>query len=82
MDPRTAKNACYSSSITVKKCFKTMPSDITTDETVTVTTQATAEIVTLQNGTSGIAFATADLTNEIVTQIVIITRTVIDKSTS
>ena len=48
----------------------------------TLTTQATTAIVTLQNGTSGYATAHVDISQLKVTQIVIITRTVIDKSTS
>ncbi|MGD0451451.1 MAG: hypothetical protein ABSA79_10415 [Candidatus Bathyarchaeia archaeon] len=48
----------------------------------TVTAQATTAIVTLQNGTSGYATAYVDLSQAKVTQIVIITRTVIDKSGS
>ncbi len=45
-------------------------------------TQATTAIVTMQNGTSGYATVKVDVTNSAVTQIVTITRTVIDKSTS
>lgn len=45
----------------------------------TITTQATTAIVTLQNGTSGYATANVDLSQSKVTQIVTITRTVIDK---
>jgi len=48
----------------------------------TVTTKATTAIVTLQNGTSGHAVATVDISQAKVTQIVIFTRTVIDKTTS
>jgi hypothetical protein len=48
----------------------------------TVTTKATAAIVTLQNGTSGYATVSVDVEQAKVTRIVIITRTVIDKSTS
>ncbi len=48
----------------------------------TLTTKATTAIALLQNGTSGYATASVDLTNAKVTQIVIITRTVIDKSNS
>ena len=45
----------------------------------TVTTQATTAMVTLQNGTSGYATVSVDITNVKVTQIVILTRTVINK---
>ena len=45
----------------------------------TVTTEATTAIVTMQNGTTGFATVTVDITNAKVTQIVNITRTVIDK---
>ncbi len=48
----------------------------------TIATQATTAIVTLQNGTSSYATANVDLSQAKVTQIVIITRTVIDKSTT
>jgi hypothetical protein len=48
----------------------------------TVTTKATKAIVTMQNGTSGYATVGVDITNAKVTQIVILTRTVIDKTTS
>ena len=48
----------------------------------TIATQANTAIVTLQNGTSGYATANVDLSQAKVTQIVILTRTVIDKSTS
>jgi hypothetical protein len=48
----------------------------------TVTTKATTAIVTLQNGTSGYAVASVDISQAKVTQIVIFTRTVIDKTTS
>ena len=48
----------------------------------TLTTKATTAIVTLQNGTSGYATVSVDLEQAKVTQIVIITRTVIDKTTS
>ena len=48
----------------------------------TLTTKATTAIVTLQNGTSGYATVSVDISQAKVTQIVIITRTVIDKSTS
>jgi hypothetical protein len=47
-----------------------------------ITTAASTAIVTLQNGTSGHATVTVDITNVKVTQIVTLTRTVIDKSTS
>lgn len=48
----------------------------------TLTTKATTAIVTLQNGTSGYAVANVDISQAKVTQIVIFTRTVIDKTTS
>lgn len=48
----------------------------------TLSTKATTAIVTLQNGTSGFATVSVDVSQSKVTQIVIITRTVIDKSTS
>ena len=48
----------------------------------TLVTQATTAIVAMQNGTSGYATVNVDVTNSTVTQIVTITRTVIDKSTS
>jgi hypothetical protein len=48
----------------------------------TVTTKATTAVVTLQNGTSGYAVASVDISQAKVTQIVIVTRTVIDKTTS
>jgi len=48
----------------------------------TITTRASAAIVTLRNGTLGYATVNVDVTNARVTQIVILTRTVIDKSTS
>jgi hypothetical protein len=48
----------------------------------TLSTKATTAIVTLQNGTSGYATARVDITEAKVTQIVILTRTVIDKTTS
>ncbi len=47
----------------------------------TITTKATTAIVTLQNGTTGYATVGLDITNAKVTQIVILTRTVIDKTT-
>ena len=46
----------------------------------TVTTKATTATVTMQNGSSGYASVKIDITNAKVTQIVILTRTVIDKS--
>ncbi len=48
----------------------------------TLSTKATTAIVTLQNGTSGYATATVDITDAQVTRIVILTRTVIDKTAS
>jgi hypothetical protein len=48
----------------------------------TLTTKATTAVVTLQNGTSGFATVSVDVSAAKVTQIVIITRTVIDKTTS
>lgn len=48
----------------------------------TITTQASTAIVTMQDGTSGYATVNVDITNAKVTQIVIITRTVIDESSS
>jgi hypothetical protein len=48
----------------------------------TVTAKATTAMVTLQNGTSGYAVASVDISQAKVTQIVIFTRTVIDKTTS
>ena len=45
----------------------------------TITTQATTAIVTMQNGDSGFATVKVDITNSKVTQIVIVTRTVINK---
>jgi hypothetical protein len=48
----------------------------------TLTTKATTAIVTLQNGDSGIATVKVDVENSAVTQITIITRTVIDKTSS
>ncbi|HTY75443.1 MAG TPA: hypothetical protein VMD05_07755 [Candidatus Nanoarchaeia archaeon] len=48
----------------------------------TLTTKASAAIVTMQDGTSGFATIKVDITNAKVTQIVIITKTVIDKSTT
>ncbi len=46
----------------------------------TVTAQATTAIVSMQNGTSGYATVSVDITNAKVSQIVILTRTVIDKT--
>ena len=48
----------------------------------TLTTKATTAIVTLQNGTSGHAKVSIDVSQAKVTQIVIFTRIVIDKTTS
>ena len=48
----------------------------------TLTTKASTAIVTMQNGTFGFATVSVDITNAKVTQIIIITRTVIDKSTT
>ena len=48
----------------------------------TLVTQATTAIVMMQNGTSGYATVKVDVANSTITQIVTITRTVIDKSTS
>ena len=48
----------------------------------TVTSKATTAIIALQNGTSGLAIVNVDITNAKVSQIVILTRTVIDKTTS
>jgi len=48
----------------------------------TVTTKATTATVTLQNGTSGYAIVSVDISQAKVTRIVIFTRTVIDKTTS
>ena len=48
----------------------------------TLTTKATTAVVALQNGTSGFATVSVDVEQAKVTQIVIITRTVIDKTTS
>ncbi len=47
----------------------------------TLTTKASTAVVALQNGTSGFATAKVDITNSKVTEIIIVTRTVIDKST-
>ncbi len=48
----------------------------------TLTTKATSATLAMQNGTTGYAIVKIDVTNAKVTQIVIYTRTVIDKSTS
>lgn len=48
----------------------------------TIATKATTAVVLLQNGTSGYATVNVDVANTKVTQIVIVTRTVIDKSSS
>ena len=48
----------------------------------TLSTKATTAIVTMQNGDSGIATVKVDVENSAVTQITIITRTVIDKTSS
>jgi hypothetical protein len=48
----------------------------------TVATQATTAIVIMTNGTSGYATVNVDIANSKVTYITIITKTVIDKSTS
>jgi hypothetical protein len=48
----------------------------------TITTKASTATVIMQNGTSGIAKITVDVTNAKVTYIETITRTVIDKSSS
>jgi hypothetical protein len=48
----------------------------------TIATKATTAVVFLQNGTSGFATVNVDVANSKVTQIVIVTRTVIDKSSS
>jgi hypothetical protein len=48
----------------------------------TLVTKATTASVTLQNGTSGYATVSVDVEQAKVTQIVIITRTVIDKTTT
>jgi len=57
-----------------------LSSTISADGTVTI--KASTAIVTMQNGTSGFATVNVDITNAKVTQITIITRTVIDKSTT
>jgi hypothetical protein len=48
----------------------------------TLATKAAAALVTLQNGTSGYATVSVDVEQAQVTQIVIITKTVIDKTTA
>jgi hypothetical protein len=48
----------------------------------TLTTKATTAVVLLQNGTSGYTTVNVDVTNAKITQIVTITRTVIDKSST
>ena len=48
----------------------------------TLTTKATTAMVAMQNGTSGYATVSVDISQAKVTQIVIITRTVIDKTTT
>lgn len=48
----------------------------------TIVTSATTAVVTLENGTSGYAVANVDVSQAEVTEIVIYTRTVIDKTTS
>jgi len=48
----------------------------------TLATKATTAMVTLQNGTAGYATASVNITDAQVTQIVIVTRTVIDKTTN
>ncbi|HEX9261247.1 MAG TPA: hypothetical protein VF893_01820 [Candidatus Bathyarchaeia archaeon] len=48
----------------------------------TLVTKATTAVVTLQNGTSGFAIVRVEVSEGKVTQIVIITRTVIDKTSS
>ncbi len=48
----------------------------------TITTKAATAVVLLQNGTSGYATISVDVINAKVTQIVTITRTVIDKSSN
>jgi hypothetical protein len=47
-----------------------------------LTTKATTAIVMMQNGASGIATVQVDVSGAKVTQIVILTRTVIDKSST
>jgi len=48
----------------------------------TIVTSATTAVVTLENGTSGYAVVGVDVSQAKVTEIVILTRTVIDKTTS
>lgn len=48
----------------------------------TITTKATTAVVILQNGTSGYAVTQVDISQAKVTQIVIFTKTIIDKTTS
>ena len=48
----------------------------------TIATKATTANVLLQNGTSGYATVSVDVANAKVTQIVIVTRTVIDKTST
>lgn len=48
----------------------------------TITAQASTAIVKLRNGTSGCATVSVDIKNAKVSQIVILTRTIIDKTTS
>ncbi|MEJ2240532.1 MAG: hypothetical protein P8Y18_00085 [Candidatus Bathyarchaeota archaeon] len=48
----------------------------------TIVTSATTAVVKLENGTSGYAIANVEISEAQVTQIVIFTRTVIDKTTS
>jgi hypothetical protein len=48
----------------------------------TIVTRATTAVVTLENGTSGYAVVDVDVSQAKVTEIVIYTRTVIDKTTS
>ena len=48
----------------------------------TILAKATTAVVTLQNGTSGYAVTDVDVLQAKVTQTVIFTRTVIDKTTS
>ena len=47
-----------------------------------IVTSATTAVVKLENGTSGYAVVNVDVSQDAVTQIVIFTRTVIDKTTS
>jgi hypothetical protein len=48
----------------------------------TITSKASTAIVTLENGTSGFATVRVDIDQSKVNQIVIVTRTVIDKTSS